>query len=100
MTDARGGESDQSGREEGERDDDEPAAARVRAGSDNRELAGKRDPEPGDSETDDLPVGTVRREWNPAALVRQDIRIAECEERYKSHAIEAAERLISRLREL
>jgi hypothetical protein len=53
-----------------------------------------------DSETDDLPVGTVRREWNPAALVRQDIRIAECEERYKSHAIEAAERLISRLREL
>ena len=52
-----------------------------------------------DSETDDLPIGPVRREWNAEALARKDIEIARCEAIYKSQAIEACKRLITRLSE-
>jgi hypothetical protein len=52
-----------------------------------------------DSETDHLPVGTVRREWNPNALARKDNEIAKCEELYRPQVIEDCERPIKRLRD-
>jgi len=52
-----------------------------------------------DRETDHLPIGAVRREWNPDALARKDIEIARCEELYRPQVIEDCERLIRRLRE-
>jgi len=50
-----------------------------------------------DSETDDLPVGPVRREWAPAALALKDVEIERCEQLYRPRAIEACQRLIGRL---
>lgn len=47
-----------------------------------------------DSETDALPVGSVRKEWNPAALERKDKEIAEAEDFYRGSAINAATELI------
>ena len=49
-----------------------------------------------DSETDDLPLGEDRGHWAPAALAQKDLEIARCEELYRSHAIEAASRLVAR----
>jgi len=51
-----------------------------------------------DSETDDLPVGPVRREWNAEALTRKDIEIARCEQLYRDSAVDACRALIERLR--
>jgi hypothetical protein len=47
-----------------------------------------------DSETDTLPIGTVRREWNQEALKRKDQEIAEAEEFHRDAAMNAAVELI------
>lgn len=47
-----------------------------------------------DSETDALPIGGIRKEWNPEALVRKDKEIAEAEQFYREKAINAATELI------
>lgn len=47
-----------------------------------------------DSETDDLPIGGVRKEWNREALQRKDQEIAAAEQLYRDNAIEAATELI------
>lgn len=50
-----------------------------------------------DSETDDLPIGPVRREWSAEALARKDIEIARCEQLYRNPALDACHTLIERL---
>jgi len=47
-----------------------------------------------DSETDDLPIGEVRKYWSREALERKDREIAECERIFRDNAIEAAIELI------
>lgn len=47
-----------------------------------------------DSETDALPVGQVRKEWNSDALKRKDKEITEAEDFYRGSAIDAATELI------
>ena len=47
-----------------------------------------------DSETDALPVGHVRKEWNPDVLKLQDKEIAEAEDLYREIAVNAATELI------
>jgi hypothetical protein len=47
-----------------------------------------------DSETDALPVGGVRKEWNRDALERKDREIAEAERFYRDSAMNAAAELI------
>ena len=47
-----------------------------------------------DSETDTLPIGAVRKEWNPEALERKDRQIVEAERFYRDSAIESACKLI------
>jgi hypothetical protein len=49
-----------------------------------------------DSETDDLPVGDVRRHWAADVLAQKDLEIARCEELYRSQALEAASHLVAR----
>lgn len=50
-----------------------------------------------DSETDTLPIGVVRKEWNPEALERKDRQIAEAERFYRDSAIESACKVIKLL---
>jgi hypothetical protein len=50
-----------------------------------------------DSETDELPIGPVRREWSPEALARKDIEIGCCERTYRNSALEACWDLVERL---
>jgi hypothetical protein len=45
------------------------------------------------SDSTDLPVGEVRKHWQPAALKEKDKRIAEVEDRYRSRVVEAAYRI-------
>jgi len=47
-----------------------------------------------DSETDTLPIGGVRKEWNREALQRKDKEIAEAEQFYRDSAMNAAAALI------
>jgi len=47
-----------------------------------------------DSETDTLPIGRVRKEWNRDALDRKDREIAEAELFYRDSAMTAAAELI------
>ena len=47
-----------------------------------------------DSETDDLPIGGVRKEWSQEALQRKDQEIAAAERFYRDSAIDAATELI------
>jgi hypothetical protein len=47
-----------------------------------------------DSETDALPVGAVRKEWNREALAQKDKEIAEAEQFYRGSAVNAAAELI------
>jgi hypothetical protein len=51
-----------------------------------------------DSETDDLPVGPVRREWSSAALEIRDVQIANYEKDNLPLALAACKKLIDRLR--
>ena len=46
-----------------------------------------------ESETDDLPVGEVRKLWTPDALETKDVEIARCEELYKAPFLEACRRI-------
>src|SRR5262245_59324645 len=48
------------------------------------------------SETDTLVVGDERRLWAQHALEREDIKTAEAEELYRTIALEAAQRIVSR----
>jgi len=47
-----------------------------------------------DSETDTLPIGKVRKEWNRDALERKDQEIAEAERFYRDSAMNAAAKLV------
>jgi len=47
-----------------------------------------------DSETDALPIGAVRRNWNRDALKQKDRQIAESEQFYRDTAMKAAAELI------
>ena len=46
------------------------------------------------SETDTLPVGPVRKHWNPEALQRKDREIEDAEQFYRDTATKAATELI------
>jgi hypothetical protein len=46
-----------------------------------------------ESETDDLPVGEVRKLWAPHALELKDAEIARCEELYRSRFLGACKRI-------
>jgi hypothetical protein len=47
-----------------------------------------------ESETDDLPIGEVRKLWAPYALEAKDAEIARCEELWKAEFIEACKRIV------
>ena len=47
-----------------------------------------------ESETDDLPIGEVRKLWAPYALEVKDAEIARCEELWKAQFIEACKRIV------
>jgi hypothetical protein len=47
-----------------------------------------------DSETDALPIGRVRKEWNSDALKQKDEEIAAAEQFYRESAIKAGTELI------
>jgi len=47
-----------------------------------------------DSETDTLPIGGVRKEWNREALERKDKEITDAERIYRDSAMNAAAELI------
>lgn len=51
-----------------------------------------------DSETDELPIGSVRREWARDSLALKDVEIARCEQAYRPRAVEACRKLIEYLR--
>jgi hypothetical protein len=50
-----------------------------------------------DSESDGLPTGPVRREWEPGALARKDVEIARYEQAVRQCALEASRKLIEQL---
>jgi hypothetical protein len=50
------------------------------------------------SETDDLPIGSMRREWDPGALAHKDLEIARYEQAQRSLALKACRKLIESLR--
>ncbi len=50
-----------------------------------------------DSETDALPVGSVREEWSRDALMRKDKEITEAEDFYRDSATKAAKELVQLL---
>jgi hypothetical protein len=49
-----------------------------------------------ESETDDLPVGEVRKLWATHALKTKDVEIARCEELYRPQFLEACKRIAGR----
>lgn len=49
-----------------------------------------------ESETDDLPIGEVRKLWAPSALQAKDAEIARCEELWKPQFLEACKRILGR----
>jgi hypothetical protein len=49
-----------------------------------------------ESETDNLPVGEVRKLWAPSALRMKDVEIARCEELYRPQFLEACKRIVGR----
>ncbi|HKW29504.1 MAG TPA: hypothetical protein VJT54_09220 [Verrucomicrobiae bacterium] len=50
-----------------------------------------------DSATDHLPIGEVRKLWNPEMLLQKDKEIAEAEKFYRERAREACKRLIKKI---
>jgi hypothetical protein len=46
------------------------------------------------SETDDLPVGEVRKLWAPYALREKDLEIARAEELYRADFLETCQRIV------
>jgi hypothetical protein len=51
-----------------------------------------------ESETDDLPIGGVRKLWAPYALEAKDAEIARAEELYRAQFLEACKRMAEPLR--
>jgi hypothetical protein len=49
-----------------------------------------------ESETDDLPIGEVRKLWAPYALEARNAEIARCEELWKPQFLEACKRILGR----
>jgi hypothetical protein len=49
-----------------------------------------------DSETDALPLGTVRQYWSQAALDKYDLERNRAEQHYRPRALESARRLLSK----
>lgn len=49
-----------------------------------------------ESETDHLPLGTVRQHWSEAALLTKDARIQEAEDFFRDAALSACIRLVER----
>ena len=47
-----------------------------------------------ESETDQLPVGEVRKLWAPYALEEKDVEIARAEELYKADFLETRRRIV------
>jgi hypothetical protein len=48
------------------------------------------------SETDQLPIGEVRKHWNPEALKEKDSELATCEAKFRERAFEVCRRLIEK----
>ena len=48
-----------------------------------------------DSETDDLPIGRVRIEWDPGALAEKDSEIARCEQLWRDRILSVCQRLLA-----
>ena len=48
------------------------------------------------SETDDLPVGEVRKLWAPSALKEKDVEIARAEELCRADFLETCRRIVKR----
>ena len=46
------------------------------------------------SETDDLPVGEVRKLWASSALKEKDVEIARAEELYRADFLETCRRIV------
>jgi hypothetical protein len=46
-----------------------------------------------DSDTDDLPVGEVRKAWAPGALRDKDVQIASAEARWRAKFLQACRRI-------
>lgn len=49
-----------------------------------------------DSETDDLPLGRVRDEWDSKSLREKDREIARCEDLWRDKVLAACERILLR----
>ena len=49
-----------------------------------------------DSESDDLPIGEVRKHWNPEALRAKDAELADYEARVRERVFEACRSLIQK----
>jgi hypothetical protein len=49
-----------------------------------------------ESETDDLPIGEVRKLWAPYALEAKNAEIVRCEELWKPQFLEACKRILGR----
>jgi hypothetical protein len=49
-----------------------------------------------DSETDHLPIGSVRQHWDNAALEKKDVEIKRAETFYRDQAMQAAQNLIQK----
>ena len=47
------------------------------------------------SETDDLPVGEVRKLWASSALKEKDVEIARAEELYRADFLETCRRIVN-----
>jgi len=53
-----------------------------------------------DSETDALPIGDVRKNWDALALEREDVKIANAQGFFRERVVEACRRLLERLRDV
>ena len=52
------------------------------------------------SETDNLPVGTARQYWSPAALAREDGNIERAEAMYRDAVISACSNVVERFKDV
>lgn len=52
-----------------------------------------------ESQTDHLPIGEERKNWNTEALKRKDIEISEYELTFKNEMIETCQKVISKLKD-
>jgi hypothetical protein len=53
-----------------------------------------------ESETDDLPIGKVRKEWHPDYLPEKDQEIARCEDLWRGQIRSACERILLRAQQV